>query len=380
MTTHNLKLMLFTAAMLLVFCCGSYAQINIGRLAGKAKEAVKNEVKKTAQKTTDKAEEKAVSGVEQKTGSEPEHTTVSNEPQVNEESYIDEKYKALDYWLNLQETAINKKDIEWLTSDKNTKVSDCFNLILNDELKEVASKHKFGTVETRFRDLAGRANALLYEGQPKYNGVESLPGILQWALDKAKAGEANTRAFYTVNGAAMRQLCYSSGRYAESAAAEKIIKEYIPLWDSLDEAYKAKYPNCDPRLTYADIQAKEAAVKKEREEREAKAEAERKARIEAAKQTLTPGALNASLNAAVLKLAKQREPKCERVVVISNNWKIHHRGANISHRTITAWVVYRNKDGNLVASDYSFAQDYQGGGKYGALRNHGVGLSTVYVK
>jgi hypothetical protein len=45
-----------------------------------------------------------------------------------------------------------------------------------------------------------------------------------------------------------------------------------------------------------------------------------------------------------------------------------------------AWAVYRNKKGKLEAHDYSFCQDYQGGGRYGALRYKGVGTTTVYVK
>ncbi|GAB6983017.1 hypothetical protein [Prevotella dentasini] len=98
------------------------------------------------------------------------------------------------------------------------------------------------------------------------------------------------------------------------------------------------------------------------------------------KVTLKPGALNASLNAQVLRIAKQKKPDCIRVVIENDAWKIHKNGLVITDRALRAWVVYKDDKGRTVAHDYSFCQDHQGGGKYGPLRYKGIGMQTVEVK
>ena len=95
---------------------------------------------------------------------------------------------------------------------------------------------------------------------------------------------------------------------------------------------------------------------------------------------LKAGAMDRQLNAQVLSIAKQKVPGTLRVVVINEAWKVHYNGTVPTDRAVRAWVVYRNKKGKLEAHDYSFCQDYQGGGKYGAMRYKGVGMQTVYVK
>ena len=95
---------------------------------------------------------------------------------------------------------------------------------------------------------------------------------------------------------------------------------------------------------------------------------------------LKPGALDKQLNAQVLRIIRQQYPDIIRVVVINDAWKIHTHGIVPTDRAVLAWAVYRNKKGKLEAHDYSFCQDYQGGGRYGALRYKGVGTTTVYVK
>lgn len=95
---------------------------------------------------------------------------------------------------------------------------------------------------------------------------------------------------------------------------------------------------------------------------------------------LKPGALDKQLNAQVLRIIRQQYPDIIRVVVINDAWKIHTNGIVPTDRAVMAWAVYRNKKGKLEAHDYSFCQDYQGGGRYGALRYKGVGTTTVYVK
>ena len=97
--------------------------------------------------------------------------------------------------------------------------------------------------------------------------------------------------------------------------------------------------------------------------------------------TLTPGAMHKQLNAQVLALAKKQDPEVIRVVVINDNWQVHYKGTVPTDRAVMAWAVYKDKKtGKLTAHDYSFCEDYQGGGKYGKLRYKGIGMRTVLVK
>ena len=92
--------------------------------------------------------------------------------------------------------------------------------------------------------------------------------------------------------------------------------------------------------------------------------------------TLKPGAMNKQLNAQILRIIREKEPDIIRVVVINDSWMVH----TLKDRSVMAWAVYKNKKGKLEAHDYSFCQDYMGGGKYGSLRYKGIGMRTVYVK
>lgn len=97
--------------------------------------------------------------------------------------------------------------------------------------------------------------------------------------------------------------------------------------------------------------------------------------------TLTPGAMHKQLSAQVLALAKKQDPSVIRVVVINDSWQVHYNGNVPTDRAVMAWAVYKDKKtGKLTAHDYSFCEDYQGGGKYGKLRYKGIGMRTVLVK
>ena len=97
--------------------------------------------------------------------------------------------------------------------------------------------------------------------------------------------------------------------------------------------------------------------------------------------TLTPGTMHKQLNAQVLALAKKQDPSVIRVVVINDSWQVHYNGNVPTDRAVMAWAVYKDKKtGKLTAHDYSFCEDYQGGGKYGKLRYKGIGMRTVLVK
>ena len=92
-----------------------------------------------------------------------------------------------------------------------------------------------------------------------------------------------------------------------------------------------------------------------------------------AKQTANRAAEKAGL--------KSVDPSVIRVVVINDSWLVHYNVIVPCERAVLAWAVYKDKKtGKLTAHDYSFCEDYQGGGKYGKLRYKGIGMRTVLVK
>lgn len=96
---------------------------------------------------------------------------------------------------------------------------------------------------------------------------------------------------------------------------------------------------------------------------------------------LTPGAMHKQLNAQILSLIKKQDPEVIHVVVINDSWNVHYNGIVPTDRAVMAWAVYKDKKtGKMMAHDYSFCEDYQGGGKYGKLRYKGIGMRTVKVK
>ena len=91
------------------------------------------------------------------------------------------------------------------------------------------------------------------------------------------------------------------------------------------------------------------------------------------------GSLNKQFKAQALKLAKQNDPSVIDVVITSNTWDIKREYGVPKHRVIYGYVI-RNDEVGKHASKRSWCQDYQGGGKYGGLRNFGVGTESFYVK
>ena len=380
MTTNKFSKILFAAAFAL--CFGLSANAQLGGLLNKAKNAAKNKVENAIKNEADKQVDNAVSSAKKEVNKNVEYKTQLNAPQVTKDSDIDDIYSALDYWLDLQEMANNKKDIEWLCSAKGDKSTEIINIILNHGSKDVARFHSFEKEKTRYEEVAKVTNQILNDGKPEIKDEASLAETMKWFYEKAKKGKQNAKNYYTVNGAAYRYLCFSSGRYKDTPEIQKINKEFIKLWnEKVDADYKAKYPNCDPNMTYEQIQEKVAAEKKASEERKAAAAAKKKADIEASKQTLKAGSMNKSLNAKVLKLAKEVKPNVTKVVIENSSWTIDRNAfGTILRRKVLAWLVYTNDEGYEVANDHCFAEEYMGGGKYGSLKHYSVGVRTVYVK
>ncbi len=92
------------------------------------------------------------------------------------------------------------------------------------------------------------------------------------------------------------------------------------------------------------------------------------------------GSLNAQLNAAALKIAKQQDNSTVSVVITRSAWDVKKNPLGVPIcRVAYGYRIVQTKHGKRAVS-CSWAQDHQGGGKYGALRHYGVGTESYYVK
>ena len=92
------------------------------------------------------------------------------------------------------------------------------------------------------------------------------------------------------------------------------------------------------------------------------------------------GALNSSLKAQALKVAKAQNPNVVDVVITSNNWDVKRKGSVITHRSVYGYYVIQDSNGKKCTSR-AWTQSYLGGGKYDTLRAGGVGVEAdFYVK
>ena len=93
------------------------------------------------------------------------------------------------------------------------------------------------------------------------------------------------------------------------------------------------------------------------------------------------GSLNGQLHAAALAIAKKRMQNVVDVVITRDQWDVKRNAlGQILHRVAYGYYIVKDEVGRKAVS-HSWAQDYQGGGKYGSLRHFGVGAEgAFYVK
>ena len=92
------------------------------------------------------------------------------------------------------------------------------------------------------------------------------------------------------------------------------------------------------------------------------------------------GAMNASYKSKVLPLEKAITDAVVDCVVTSDSWEVQRDAAgNILRRVIYGYSFVQTKRGKQ-ATRVSWAEDYMGGGNYGAVHAYGTGGGRFYVK
>ena len=92
------------------------------------------------------------------------------------------------------------------------------------------------------------------------------------------------------------------------------------------------------------------------------------------------GSLHASLKAQALAVAKADDPDVVDVIITSSQWDVKMKGAVPVCRNAYGYYIYKDEHG-LQCCSRMWTEDYQGNGRYGALRKGGVGVgSPFYIK
>ena len=93
-----------------------------------------------------------------------------------------------------------------------------------------------------------------------------------------------------------------------------------------------------------------------------------------------PGSMNASMKTKILSLEKSEFPDVVDVVITSNAWEIQKNAAGQPVRRVIYGYSIVNTSNGKMANRVSWAEDHQGGGRYGAVHGYGNGMETFYVK
>lgn len=389
-------------AVAVMFGCQQTASAQFGNILNKAKEKATKTVTGTAEtmakKAVDKAEEKA-----RKKMWEIVKKKVLNGKQMPEQPWIMEEGVTKSYsWP--PPASEKEKNITWyLYNLPNTSVDEVKDMKAKLDARYQANAKIMKAEEAGlFSQLSGYATKLLSEVHQEQERWDAFYGeimqfmtthvqgsmrdkgnldwVLTWnrgdimvqgdklllTIDKNDSGKLQ---FY---GVASHQGVYAS------AADIKNIKEEVDrmskvaiLTEGLTNEFDDPHPTKD-RVNYANqLNAKAKMYVELIEEalgNNTPDNIERRAMPKA-------GKLNASLKAKALAEAKRDDPSVIDVVITSNNWNVKP----LERRTVSGYVIKKDENGKRAFAR-TWCQDYMGGGKYGSLRNYGVGMESFYLK
>ena len=386
-------------AIAIMFACSGSANAQLGNLMNKAKKTItgtaEQAVDKAAEKAKEKARKKMFDIIKKKVlegGEMPELPWPMTDKAVKEYTYPPSEanpYSITYYVYNLpnesKENIIKLRDQLTARYKANEKILKARDAGLFDQLGGYTTALLTETEEEQGRwaafygELWQRTYILFSNYQKRdVNGqgaweITWKPTDISCPVDKStywiyeKDGKMG---FFDING---------YGAYATSAD-EKFIKDEIARMDGialLSEGLtnEGDDPNGSDKYEMARLHAValtwSGAVKK--------ALANNSPENLEKQPMPKAGTLNKSLKAKALSLAKADDSSVTDVVITSNTWDVKRENGVIKNRVAYGYIIKNTELGKL-ATKRSWCQDYQGGGKYGGLRNFGVGLGTFYVK
>lgn len=296
------------------------------------------------------------------------------------------------YYLYRMEEAADSQGFDNKELEDFTRSGEMYNFIENmvRESEGVKDQFRYNEYKDHYNAAYGKIWAKLWAGLPKkaatakedrdkfadgtYNQIEFEIGkskeysgkMKEWYLDWAYAA-------YNLN-ASFGYLLESDPRY------DQVLADLKSAIAQTSEEFQARNPVKTAAQLRDEYKAEKEQLAKEEAERKAAREAEIAASMQPWPATKMGDAafLNACLAAA---RAQFPEEDAKRVTILNSTWQIDRDGfGNIVRRRVSAWVDIK-KDGRRYATNYGFAQDYMGGGKYGKTYFFGVGTrSGFFIK
>ena len=296
------------------------------------------------------------------------------------------------YYLYRMEEAADEQNFDNQELEYFTRSGEMYNFIENmvREAEGVKDQFRYNEYKDHYNAAYGKIWAKLWAGLPKkaatakedrakfaegtYNQIEFEIGksneysgkMKEWYLDWAYAA-------YNLN-ASFGYLLESDPRY------DQVLADLKSAIAQTSEEFQARNPVKPAAQLRDEYKAEKEQIAKEEAERKAAREAEIAASMQPWPATKMGDAafLNACLAAA---RAQFPEEDAKRVTILNSTWQIDRDGfGNIVRRRVSAWVDIK-KDGRRYATNYGFAQDYMGGGKYGKTYFFGVGTrSGFFIK
>ena len=421
----NLSLKAITVVALMAGLGTMTANAQLGGLGNALKNKVKNEASKTKTAVAETAKEKAAAQVRNvMDGVRPDEEKFWNSDMgdcvriVGQEGTLYEG-NAKSSWEQLQEwktdlptMTMNSKTVianalyylyrmEEAADEQNfdnqeleyfTRSGEMYNFIENmvREAEGVKDQFRYNEYKDHYNAAYGKIWAKLWAGLPKKAATakedrakfaEGTYNQIEFEIGKSNEYSGKMKEWYLDWAYSAYNLNASFGYLLESDPQyNQVLDDLKSAIAQTSEEFQARNPVKTAAQLRDEYKAEKEQLAKEEAERKAAREAEIAASMQPWPATKMGDAafLNACLAAA---RAQFPEEDAKRVTILNSTWQIDRDGfGNIVRRRVSAWVDIK-KDGRRYATNYGFAQDYMGGGKYGKTYFFGVGTrSGFFIK
>ncbi len=369
--------------IVVAFFVQTSANAQLGGLLNKAKKAVGN----TTEKAVGKAADKTVSSV----GGGPACPwMMSEEATYNGNDYEDPKNVKAFIW-NLDK--LEKSDVEALRKQIDERFKYDMKLLKLKEQGTVKSgnpmyaecekaKKEIDKWETLYGSILQMFSIVISNVSVKDGGIQGISDA-RYMLTNNQSGGLGAVAVGTITSECKFVDVFSSGgdKFLDAEAIEwakkavKRMRNIQALGYNLRGLFEETgYKADDERMPLIyNLAGMYAGVTEKAIEHNKPENIQRMARPKA-------GALHASLKAKALAVAKSKHSNVVDVIITSDKWDVKMKGLVISHRSVYGYYLVKDDNGTLC-TPRAWTQDYMGNGKYGELREGGVGVAAeFYVK
>ena len=296
------------------------------------------------------------------------------------------------YYLYRMEEAADEQNFDNQELEYFTRSGEMYNFIENmvREAEGVKDQFRYNEYKEHYNAAYGKIWAKLWAGLPKKAATakedrakfaEGTYNQIEFEIGKSNEYSGKMKEWYLDWAYSAYNLNASFGYLLESDPQyNQVLADLKSAIAQTSEEFQARNPVKPAAQLRDEYKAEKEQLAKEEAERKAAREAEIAASMQPWPATKMGDAafLNACLAAA---RAQFPEEDAKRVTILNSTWQIDRDGfGNIVRRRVSAWVDIK-KDGRRYATNYGFAQDYMGGGKYGKTYFFGVGTrSGFFIK